>query len=223
MKYILKVLIVLILLPCFIYGQEEHKLSIGVLAAPSVVMWYNTNPQQDIYKSQLSFIGGITAQYYIKPWFVLCANVNYERKGRSIDWSKLIFFDMIDSNSASGTQNNKNVKVKGYMDYITLPLITKFKLGGKRIYFFANIGMYMGYLVKAGLYDIQNGRENPNEYKRLDIGLVNGLEVSIPIKKHFQFSIEARNNLGCLKILKDKNNFAKNESFALLFGLAYKI
>lgn len=65
-----------------------------------------------------------------------------------------------------------------------------------------------------------------NDKQRFDFGLITGLGWDIPIRKHFQFSLELRNNLGLHKLFKGKSyngEYTKNESFALLFGLAYKI
>lgn len=221
-KYKVFLIITLLTLKCHLFfGQEESKFAIGINGGPSIVKWYGLN--QEYYIFRTGFIGGVTAQYIIKPWFVLGININYERKGYQIDWTSFNFGDMINPQNGFTYSNNNTLKNAGFMDYVTLPVVTKFRTHKRKVKYYTSIGMYMGYLVKPGLYTMRTGKEDPNNYNRLDIGLVNGLGIEIPIKKHFQFSIEARNNLGFLNILKNSSVNSKNESFAVLFGLTYKI
>jgi hypothetical protein len=190
-------------------AQEENKLSIGVQVAPSRTFWYNNT--SDVYTSKLGFVAGIATQYNIKPWLALCFDLNYERKGRDIDFSNLTFSDGVDSRR--GFDYDKHVSVSASLDYITLPVMVKFKLGEK-IKCFTNIGIYAGYLARTGEYD------SPANYNnRFDIGLINSLGLEVPIKKRAQLSIEARNNLGFVPVFYG----SKNESLALLIGFAYKI
>lgn len=204
-----------LLLSHFVYGQDSSKFSIGIHGGPSFVSWYN-NSGKGLYNSRLELMqGGVGAQYTIKPWFILCTEINYERKGRNLSFGNAVLYD--------GVPNHPILVFKGTLDYIVIPMVAKFKLGKKKISCFVNGGTYLGCLVKAELYSFPNGKDSPSNYNRFDIGLVNGLGIDIAIRKHFQFSIELRNNLGIRKVLKNEIANSKNESFALLLGLAYKI
>lgn len=208
--YKLNLLKVLLLLSTFTYGQEESKFSIGIHGGPSFVTWYN-NPTKRLYLFRPAIIWGIKGQYDIKSWFSLCTEINYERKGRNINFVNSILSD------PSTPETNPTFNFKGTMDYIVLPVMAKFKLGKKRTRCFIDVGSYGGYFLESG------GRNSPYNCNLIDIGLVTGLGIDIAIRKHFQFSIEARNSIGIRKILKSDIINSKNESFALLLGLAYKI
>lgn len=202
---------VLLLLSTFTYGQEESKFIIGIQGGLSFVTWYN-NPSKNLYFFREEIIGGIKGQYAIKSWFSLCTEINYERKGRYINFGKVVF-----SNQNAANETNPTFNFKGTMDYIVLPVMAKFKLGKKRTKCFIDVGSYAGYFLESG------SRNSPYNCNLIDMGLVTGLGIDVAIKKHFQFSIEARNSLGIRKILKNDLINSKNESFAVLLGFAYKI
>lgn len=206
----LKTIIALLFFFHFTYGQEGQKLSIGIQSGVGGAMWYNEPIAQKKSRSRMSFLEGVKVRYVIKPFIVLCLDANYERKGASLDGSKATLID-------NNTINSSIFFVPTYMDYITFPIAVKLTTYNKKVNCFASIGTYAGYLLKIGT------QENPNNYNRFDIGLINGLGFDIPIKKHFQFSIEVRNNLGLLNFSKANNHIAKNESFAFLLGLSYVI
>ena len=64
----------------------------------------------------------------------------------------------------------------------------------------------------------------PIEGIHINWGLITGLGLNIPIKERSLFSIEARNDLSIYSLGKISiKSFTMGESFALLFGLAYKL
>lgn len=204
--------------------QKENKLIIGLRAGTAGSVWWG-NPsfrkeQYVQYQPKLGLITGASVQYNLKPRFALCAEINYERKGNMF----------IGTNTVDDFGNRGTAKQNEQLDYVTLPISAKFKLNKKKIAFYASTGIYLGYLIKYGWSLSFNGATyqggDISAMKRFDYGLVTGLGWDVPIKEHFQFSIEIRNNLGLYGLNKGvtyNNERIKNESFAFLFGLAYKL
>lgn len=227
----------LLILSNMIKKEEEEKSSIqvtnriilGVHGAPVGAIRYGAREQRKLdgvkFKPVLGFIAGLEMQYAIRPKTIFHIEINYERKGGAQD-------DYIWGQNVPSTARTI---VKEYDDYLTVPVMVKFILSNKKTKFFINTGVYAGYFVNVQWELMESeynghleGRYKPNSnYLNLvDVGLITGLGWNFPIKEHFQFSTEIRNNLGLAGSGKGEifsNSNIKHESLALLFGMAYKL
>jgi len=211
----------------FVLAQEQSNFGLGFHGAPAAAIFYGVPTLQkdfDVqYQFKLGFIAGITIQYSLSPKFALNSEVNFESKG-----NRVLIPNLTDENGTFiGTG-----KEELHADYLTVPMMVKYKFGQKKIKCFINAGPYLGYLLGFGWHVLPVGHfpgykyeDDPDNYQRIDYGIVTGFGMNIPIKEQWLLSIEARNNLGLHKIIKGlsyKNEYSKNESVALLIGLIYK-
>jgi len=154
---------------------EKYKWIIGVQGAPSIVVWYGNKDYRKLnniqYQPKLVFSEGIRIQYNAKPRFAICIEANYERKG-------------------SMEVHPGNLKYDYTTDYLIMPVMTKFKLNKKNIGVYGSTGVFIGYLLKYNWSNSSNEikiEENPDNYYRLDMGVVTGLGVDVPLGNHLNF------------------------------------
>jgi hypothetical protein len=114
-------------------------------------------------------------------------------------------------------------------EYLNVPILLQINFDTK-IYFFANAGFYLAYLLKETTFS-NGGAAGPQEhintemYKKYDTGISTGLGIAIPIGEKLELTLEARNNLGLLNISAVpvyNDGSIKTNSTNLLIGLAYK-
>ena len=126
-------------------------------------------------------------------------------------------------------------------DYITVPILARFTYGEK-VNFFFNAGIFVGYLNKqitriegsssyvvGGESHYSTFSESTNytyTYKRINLGLIGGIGIGVPVKKNWHFSLEARENVGVLDI-RAESNISKTPTItnhlSLLLGVAYTL
>lgn len=218
---------------------SDHKLIIAMRIGPEGAMWlggnYALRKQWDIhYFPTIGFSAGASIQYAISKKSSLLGEINFDRKGNTLIAHNVgNSVSVVDSPNYNSSQARYGTfQSNSFIDYISIPLILKFKFNKKKVGFFVNIGSYQSYLINytyktffldeetSGKVNIKNSGMH-----RFDCGLVTGLGWDIQIKRHFHFSIEFRNSLGIRPMYQGENIFSgtKNESFALLFGIGYKI
>jgi Outer membrane protein beta-barrel domain len=202
--------------------REESSWSIGVHAAPSISIWTNDrnyrNKYHIQYQPKIVFMGGIALAYRTSPKFAIGIELNYERKGSFVYYPS--------SFDANGNVSS-TIKSNASFNYITLPIMAKFKMNKERFSLFANAGVYTGYLIK---YNSKfNSTKIEGDFKhinRWDMGLVTGLGMEIPMNKQLLFSTEIRNNLAVNTIYDNAdsyaiNTFSRNESLNVIVGMVY--
>jgi hypothetical protein len=129
-----------------------------------------------------------------------------------------------------------NTKSISSYDYLTVPVLSRFTFG-KKVNFFFNAGVYIGFLVKQSddleidhysssgfnsYHTNEKGKvNNIKNYNTLDFGLAGGIGIGIPIKKHWNISLEARDHLGVVNTNKPLE--IKLNTMNLLIGISYKL
>lgn len=200
-------------------AEKERKVSIGLHGGPAMSTIYGSSSISKI-SPLIGFVVGFNSEFNIRPRFHLDININYERKGYSYN------FLVYDPNFMP----IKEITIREKHNYITLPVMAKLVLVNKKIKLYANIGAYAGYFFNLNyaspgtatyLGQTYNGKPNGESYHLIDVGVITGLGFAAPLGNHMQLSFELRNNLGLNTIAKSGKS--KNESLALLLGLAYKI
>ena len=225
--------------------KENHKLIIGVHGGLAGAVWWGDRKfRKQVgfnyrYQPIIGFSTGPSFQYSIFNKISLFWELNYDRIGSTI----------LQPHYTGNSRNGGDLgtfESDIFYDYISIPLMVKFKIN-KKMGVYVNIGCYLSYLINFNSFAYYPSNDRPASYfhfesyyhyedvkrhidqlPRFDCGLITGLGWDIPIKKRLQFSIEVRNNLGVLLNYKKNENYIANpnrynESFALLFGLAYKI
>lgn len=217
MKHI-TILILITSLTTNIFGQQ-NKFNIGIEGSPSII-YLRGNAVGAGIDPTFGFSGGLTFQYNFPKILSVRTNIAYERKGA-------VYLTYTTDNNGT---------VSGYFkqhfnfDYLTIPILLRASFG-KKVNFFMNIGAFGGYLIKeketfeftvntSSLTPI----DNTSAFKRIDMGVVFGFGLTVPIKK-ILLSLELRNNTGLYNIDKPLGAYSpvlKTSSTNLLIGLAYK-
>lgn len=197
--------------------SHENKYLIGYHFAPLGSMIYEFGKGGGaISAPAINFLAGINLKCFLKSKTAFVLEINYEQKGiRSVEADYIYKFTC---------------------RYLTLPLCFNFRLNNvhKKTAFYFNTGIYVGYLLSSTDVQISLNRNRQKKYyespdiNRFDWGLITGIGWHIPMKKGYQFLIEARNILGLGTLAKSNDSLINTsrvnfESFAMLFGVAYKI
>jgi len=174
---------------------------------------------------------GMNFQWNAKKLFSLKTGISFDRKAFTIKRKK--------SDALTGS-SSKSRETNSY-DYVTIPLTGKFTFG-KKVQFFVNAGIYWAYLVHqnqsldGNSSYIQGGnpyyseytsnKNNIDAYKHSDFGLIGGLGLGVPIKKHWYISLETREVIGLVDIRKTTSytdRATRTATFNVLLGLSYRL
>jgi len=148
--------------------------------------FYTETYAKSSIKAGMAF--GISVDYNLnkKKLFLNC-ELGFEQKG-----TKYLYTLDAEGSSNDGSYYTYN--------YLNLPILLKLKIGTKNN-FFINTGVYTGYLISGverfkgnveGEYLDQKAKMDMQNHKRLDLGLVLGGGVGIPILTKDKILIEVR-------------------------------
>lgn len=209
-----------LLLCSFTSFAQKKTIEVGITGGPTVSS-LRGNVVVNGHDSKIGFSSGVSFHYYLTDKISFLANPSFERKG-----SKTVMHITDEQGNPLGEVTNR-----GHVDYITLPLLTRFSFGEK-IKFFANAGPYFSYLLKVtSIYPAfnnfpENRVDDTDFFKRFDAGLTFGAGAGLPIHEKIYVTAEVRNNLG----LYDISDFTpidggtvKNNSINFLLGVSYNI
>jgi hypothetical protein len=200
---------------------QIKQMSIGINAGPSLVLIYGSELMK-IGHSEPSFgySIGLSFDLNIKTTFAIKTGITFERKGQIIPNCTLTDKNGQELGYGNVTENNY---------YLDIPLMIS-KSFGNKVIFFINIGAYGGFLVKSDVMLKKPKKikvDNTDGIRKIDIGFILGLGVSIPLGQKFGLSFELRDNLGIASLYVDGpfigNHTIKNNVTTILVGFAYKI
>lgn len=165
------------------------------------------------------FLVGVSMEFPIKDKLSLLANLSYDRKTAVGTPSGFI------PNPEDPAIGNLNVEAN--YQYITLPIVLKYKIGAKQS-FYADAGIFVGYLLKSQTHeDYYNSTDDTTSLnKKLDAGLVLGFGKNFKLKNNQEIIIELRENLGLLntsKVNVSGGNSVKTNSLNLILGYSFDI
>ena len=163
------------------------------------------------------FLVGVSFEYQLKDKFSLLANLSYDRKTAAGTPSGFI---PSPEDPATG-----NINAEANYQYITLPIVLKYKIGAKQS-FYTEGGLFVGYLLKSqtheDYYNTTDDTTNLNE--KLDAGLVLGFGKNFKFKNNQEIIVELRENLGLLntsKVNVSGGNSVKTNSLNLILGYSF--
>lgn len=136
-------------------------------------------------------------------------------------------------NYESNSPSVKQTSIHYSSEYLTMPILIRYSTKGQ-VRFFANTGMYLGYLLNYEMSQftinepagpIEDLKEETNS---IDAGLTLGIGIQIilPIIERLSLSLELRENLGLIPLESNRysgNVKSYNNSIGLQFCLACKI
>ncbi len=199
-------------------SSQSNKFNIGITGGASLVSMRGDYLFEDEYKSLLSYSFGASFEYNFSKHFSLNSNFLFERKGE-ISIEKYEFGNNGQTIGEDYEQTN--------LDYLTLPLLAKYRFGDN-IIFFLNAGPYVGYLLK-GEYTTPNnldlGGDLTNEMTRYDFGVSMGGGVTFPLKKSLALTLELRHNIGFANVNEGILGYTEYNTVSsnLFFGLTYQL
>lgn len=171
---------------------------------------------------------GAAGQYNFKPWLGVRAELSYMRRG---------YNQRVTDGSGSEAAIVRN-------DYLIMPVMASFSVGGERLRAFANVGFYGAWWLnydngwyydnygKHGYYDNGTWRRHDrhNDYdddcdeNRSEAGYVIGIGGEYKCSRHFAAQLECRYYYGATSLTKDHGNNEKglhNNSIGMKATLLY--
>lgn len=211
---------ILFLINYFSFGQS-NKIDIGFEGSPSISSIRGNDLLKEYQKITIGFTSGLFFQLNINEPFSLRTNIAFEKKRI-----------LISVYATDEYGNTGNLRTYGNFDYIIVPLLFKGTYGQK-IKYFANVGPYIGVLLKQTmvtklLTNKNFEQDDTHTYKPYDYGVTCGIGILYPLKKNLSISFELRENLGLYDILKPSDLYIekdeiKTNSINFLFGISYHL
>jgi hypothetical protein len=231
-----KLLILLLALPQFSHAQNSM-FDLGIEGGFNRSQFLasenssSSNLPSKSYSGNISPSIGVNLQVNTRRFFSFKTGVSFDRKTYTTR-EEII----------SSTESSQRRYVNTF-DYLSIPLLGKLTFG-KKVQLFMNAGVYFAILANQNIWTegssivISQGQNHYNEfsssestinrYKRCDFGLIGGIGIGVPIKKHWYISLEAREVLGVMKIYDPRKTTTttpptKQASFQMLLGVSYKL
>lgn len=201
--------IVIILFSNICFSQNEINIGVNVGATLSE---FRGNELIDKSNPNISFLLGVSFEYFLNENLSLKSNLNYERKSFS---NKSNFTDEF------GLPISK-IKVNSNYDYLVLPVLIKYVISNSNN-LFINGGPFIGYLLNTKSTSKEYSSENFTHLnKKIDIGLSFGVGKKI----YNNINIELRGNLGLLNtsnVEVFRDGTIKTNSLSLILNWDFEI
>ncbi len=214
-----KILILFIFISSFAYS-ESNDMALGIYIGPTIsTILYDANVE--FIESKVGYAGGFSYENFFSPNISLIGKFGYERKGASLSE-----YTFVDNNGypLGITTANEN------LDYLSATFLFSYSTDW-HINIYANIGPYFNFLLSATREF--NPQSIPNEdfteyCNRIDVGVVLGIGMKIPIHEEWDIDLGLNCNYGLLNIDEENQNQSvgqyntRNLSYSMQFGIKYK-
>ena len=197
---------------CIIKAQENVLLGIHTGVNYSSLRFEDNRTSEN--DSEISYLIGVSAEFYISKKLYLDIELNYERDKVSV------YIDEIIINSVSYGGNYRNYDI---YEFLSLPIMLKYEIGDKNPFYLKG-GPYLGYLLSAK-ERINKGRLSKDVsvlFTDFDFGLSIGVGKVFNIGTSHTLVLELRNNLGLTNINSDaRGTYIKTNSINLIVGFSF--
>ncbi len=208
MKSKIYFLVFFLLVPLKLYAQVIDRYGAKIAISASKVSAADID---NFSNRKIGFNLGVFGEKNITHYFVLIASLEYNQKG--------YILEMIET-SVDGTEIQK-VESNTRLDYLSIPVLTKFKFSGICIEPFVAIGPRFEYLINynKGEFKFTNATVEDSMADNFDKfsygGSITG-GFNIPISDQFKIDLEIRYNYDFSNLVSKPNTFElRNESFDL--------
>lgn len=238
MNQLLKTLLIVLLTLSQFSLAQNARIELGIEAGLNRSQFLadkeyasNNNLYGTSYSGNIRPSVGIVFQVNTKRFFSFRTGISFDRKAYTTKTEQ-------SSPQITSTYQRRDLNT---FDYVSLPLLGKLTFG-KKVQLFLNAGVYFAFLTdqniltegsSSGVWEGQNYYQEfsstnslIDRYKHRDFGLIGGIGIGVPIKKHWYISLEAREVLGLMKLYnttKYKSPPTKNATFHMLLGISYKL
>ena len=197
---------------CIIKAQENVLLGIHTGVNYSSLRFEDNRTSE--HDSEISYLIGVSAEFYISKKLYLDIELNYERDKVSV------YIDEIIINAVSYGGNYRNYDI---YEFLSLPIMLKYEIGDKNPFYLKG-GPYLGYLLSAK-ERINKGRLSKDLsvlFTDFDFGLSIGVGKVFDIGTSHTLVLELRNNLGLTNINSDaRGTYIKTNSINLIVGFNF--
>jgi len=203
----------LFVLPVLLFAQR-YQFELAPEVGPGFSYIYGAGAKQ-LQKQNplLGFNAGIGLRLNTSKVAGIYTGVYIERKG--FDWP----ISLTASDGKPATYH-----YKAMYHYVTIPVMLNATVG-KKVQFFVNAGGYVSALFRIHIVqkEMQIDHVNPGGYQYVDAGFCGGIGLRIPVIQRLIFSLEARNNTGFMKVIKntESKDAFYNTSTSFMVGIAY--
>jgi hypothetical protein len=206
----------------FTGNAQKNKMAYGFSTGVNLNSAYGN----EALKKYSGTMAGLHVGGYFKvsmnEHFGLKAILAYDQNGYI--YRSLTFSDVIGNDLGTGDLLEK-------LNYLNVPLLAEYTFG-KKIKFYANAGVFAGYLLK---YTIVRKIKEPvasvtkttsNYRKSLNFGLSAGTGLQIPLTTTIKLDFGLSNNLGLANIYKPESTekgTIRTNSFSILSGVTFNL
>lgn len=191
---------------------QANNMYLGPEGGPGLGILYGSAEAKQDRNPLPSGTAGYAFQYNFTQIFALRTDISYERAGAAYYYG--------------GFRHLKNK-----FDYLTLPVLARATFG-KKINFFVDGGPYIGALLRE--QDVTKDQNlpvttvnNTGYFKRVDVGISEGVGILIPFGNSYGVSFEARNNAGLYNLPKSNQyvyqSNLRNNTTNFIFAFIYKL
>lgn len=211
------VLLLIVFVSTFSFGQNKVKFGLnGGLNYSS--LRGNNSPVK--LTPGISFLGGISFEYFIRENISINSNLNFEQK--LIKENGYIY--LTDQN---GYSEVVKADTKINYNYLVLPIYAGYYFGSKKD-FYVNGGFFVGYLLNSNFTSkkFNDKTDTTDLNKRIDSGLIFGFGKLFKLNENNDLKLELRENLGLVNtsVVKVYNDGTiKTNSINLILNWSFNL
>lgn len=195
------------------------------------------NYKGGLKNTRFGLVGGLFIENKLNEKLALELGLNYEQKGINLEYKSHTDTRSGDERTEEWRYYKRDIR----NDYLLVPLIAKYKFNAVSR-FYVTGGIYTGFLINTvGLEEDSiksvitsdyylNSRMNRLDQEAskdltsvLDAGIVLGGGASLPLGDHFALNVDARLNVGVLKVDRNYNNRFEKYPIATSTGYGYMV
>ena len=196
--------------------------------------FYTFDYDGGLKQSRLGFASGVFVERTINERLAVELAVHYEQKGINLKYESYIK----EINNSRETEEWRYYERDIRNDYVVVPLVAKYRVTpGSR--FYVTGGVYSGFLVRSAgmaqdsvLYLYSHQGSNGGRMQKMeqaadktwtssfDAGIVGGGGVRWPLNDELELTLDARLNVGLLKVDRKYNNRFEKQAVPVSYGYA---
>jgi hypothetical protein len=226
-------------------AADAAPILVGVHAGSSIPNLHagDNNPISIGWSSRVAFAFGLFAEYDVSSWFAIQPEVNYAPQGGKRNGVQPIPYDATAFGAPSGTVLYGDFNNTADIDYLEIPVLAKYRIGGAR-QFYATFGPYVGFLLTAknvssgsSLVYLDQQKTQPvtgspvdfgattdikSELRSTNWGIQGGVGYQRPIGSG-RIELDVRGGYGLVNVQKDTAVNGKNNTGSLVVSLGYGV
>jgi hypothetical protein len=208
---------------CFLFvpilNAQFNRFELGVESGPALGKFWTPNTPNSFYTMHTGYYTGTFFRYNPLPFFGIQSGIYSERVSTQ---DRVAFTN--NENKMVGTG-----EVMVNTDFITFPLITKFRVGNRLKVNFS-VGTFFSYMLQHSV-TVRYGNTSPygdhtvdyaNMMNRFNTGLLLGAGIDYVFFRHLNLGFEVRDQLGLYNLSKNDQNYFRTNSLQFLLRISWQ-